>query len=198
MRTAAASVAVDTDLVGKKALCEVLRWSRPTLDARLNTDANFPVRQRGTRGGGWAFSKTEVLAYLAGAAHAPPAAVSDEESGGADVLPFVAPAAGVRAEHKGEASARQLRDQAAAEWTLDKLRRNRGELVEAADMRDVLSTVLTKLRTSITSLPDAMVKEFGLSERTGYAMKARIEAALRAAVLELRAELGAEDPAADA
>ncbi len=105
---------------------------------------------------------------------------------------------GGKAEHSGEATARQLRDQASAEWTLDKLRRSRGELVEAADMRDVLSTVLTKLRTAVTALPDSMVKEFGLSERTGFAMKARIESALRGAVLELQAELGAEGPASDA
>lgn len=50
--------------MGKKELCEALGWSRPRLDRRLAEDADFPVLQRGNRGGGWRFELATVIGHL--------------------------------------------------------------------------------------------------------------------------------------
>ncbi len=199
----AAAAAAETDVVGKKALCLHLGWARPTLDNRLKKDPLFPVRTVGNQTGGWEFSKREVDAYLRPALAPTPAAETAPnvqlfagDEGEAPPLPRALTPG--RAQHEGERTARQLKDQADAEWVLDKLRRSRGELVQAADMRDVLATVLVKLRSELTSLPDALAKEYGLDERKAYALKVRIEAMMRAAVTDLRARLGVEAPEREA
>jgi phage terminase Nu1 subunit (DNA packaging protein) len=200
MAASAIRADVDVETVGKKALCELLKWARPTLDARLKTDPHFPVKTRGGRGGGWEFDTSTVLAYL-GAAPAPGPAEAEDESDDAQVTApdTVTHFPPQRMAHTGEATARQLRDTADAELKLDRLRRSRGDLVLASDMREVLSTVLVELRSTLNQLPDQLVREFGLSERQGFAIRAKIEGSMRGAVAKLKVQLGAgSEPAADA
>lgn len=180
--------------VGKAQLAQRLGWSRPTLDRRLKEDPAFPVISRGTQAGGWSFDPAAVEAHLSGAA--PPdadAAVPTDDA----TPPVGAAAEGprfpvARATHQGEATARQRKDLAEAQRLEDRLKRERGELVPAADMKDVLSLVLVELRTSLLGIPDAVVKEFNLSERVGHSMRGRIETMMRATVMKVRQQLTAD------
>lgn len=51
-------------IVGKQALAKLLGWSRPTLDARLKSDAAFPVLHRGKTHGPWKFELAAVAEHL--------------------------------------------------------------------------------------------------------------------------------------
>lgn len=53
-----------TSVVGKKALCACLGWSRPALDRRLRRDKNFPVLHCGRAGDAWRFDLSAVVAHL--------------------------------------------------------------------------------------------------------------------------------------
>jgi len=53
------------EIVGKRALCERLGWSRPALDRRIRADKGFPVLRCGNRGTPWQFDIDAVLAHLA-------------------------------------------------------------------------------------------------------------------------------------
>ena len=191
--------------IGKKELCARLNWARPTLDRRLNADPHFPVRTRGGKGGGWEFDYDQVLAYLNGA---PPATVpitsdgylTEEVEEADEPIQFEearqARQDGGRLQHRGEVTSRQLRDHADADLKIDRLRRTRGELVEASQMRQALETILVELRSGLLAMPDSLVKEFGLTERVGFAMKGKIEGMMRTSVLSLKKQLAVNiDPA---
>jgi hypothetical protein len=72
----------------------------------------------------------------------------------------------------------------------DKLRRQRGELVEADRMRVALSTVLAKLGADLTALPDKIVRELNLPETSAPRIRGLIDVMRRTAVEELRQQLG--------
>lgn len=181
MPAAAVKTSENPGVVGKKELAAAIGWSRPTLDRRLNADAGFPVLSRGGRGGGWEFDLNQVVAYLRGE---PADLVEQAEAATAPVQLSV-----VRQQHQGEKTARQLRDQADADLKIDRLKRSRGELVEAAVMRQVLETVLVEMRSALLGMPDALGKEFDLSERVVYAMKGKVEGTMRSTVQSLRQQL---------
>jgi hypothetical protein len=194
-------------VIGKAALCEALGWSRPTLDRRLERDASFPVSKRGTRAGGWEFDLASVRAYLNGDApiavtrrppvqkQAPAAPIRAAEiERPADVPPeakyTVVPPAGTEpVVHTGEQTARQRRDAVQAEILEDKLRRDRGELVVAEQMRHVLSAMLARLGQGLDRLPDQLVERLGLPETSGDAMRGVIDDLRRVMVDETRALL---------
>jgi phage terminase Nu1 subunit (DNA packaging protein) len=177
--------------VGKKALCEHLGWSRPTLDARLKADPNFPVRERGGKGGGWKFIVEDVRAYLQSGQTfvAAPPATEDEDDDAPDVAePWpISPIR--RTDHSGEATATQRLRNAQAAIQEDRLRRQRGELVEAKDMQQVLSTALAELRSSLSDLPAILGKEFMWSEREITACRLRTEEAMRTMARRVRDKL---------
>ncbi|WP_176043630.1 hypothetical protein [Burkholderia vietnamiensis] len=52
------------EIVGKKALCTRLGWSRPALDRRLRRDSSFPVLHCGKQGEPWQFDLPAVIAFL--------------------------------------------------------------------------------------------------------------------------------------
>ncbi|PRZ56582.1 hypothetical protein BX589_101232 [Paraburkholderia fungorum] len=166
-------------MIGKAALCEALGWTRPKLDRRLESDENFPIAQRGTRAGGWAFDLAAVRAYLESGSRAPassPAPTagspfdqrSDPQASGNPYLGAkysVVPPAGVEpVVHSGEQTARQRRDMVQAEILEDKLRRDRGELVQAEAMRQVITKMLVHLGKGLDRLADQVVDKLGLPE----------------------------------
>lgn len=53
-----------TPVIGKKALCEMLGWSRPALDRRLRWDKIFPVLHCGKPGEAWQFDLPAVRAHI--------------------------------------------------------------------------------------------------------------------------------------
>lgn len=163
--------------VGKSALCQLLGWSRPRLDLRLETDPRFPVVKRGVKGGGWEFDLAAVNAYLAGGAGAPRARAPAQAAASATVAnpypgakytvlpPSAVPPPGVEPViHRGEQTARQRRDQVQAEILEDKLRRDRGELVQAEVMRQVITKMLAHLGKGFDRLCEQIVKLPGMSD----------------------------------
>jgi phage terminase Nu1 subunit (DNA packaging protein) len=163
-------------VTGKKELCAWLKWSRPTLDRRLEGDQNFPIRKRGDRGGGWEFDLDAVGAYLEGGVLSRTAPAKPE----AKATPR-APA-----KHAGEATARQRRELAQAELMEDKLRKQRGALVEAELMRMAVSDMLTHLGTALAGLPDAVVRRLNLPAAAATEIRDLVDQMRRDAVDEMR------------
>lgn len=147
-------------LVNKSALCQLLGWSRPKLDLRLETDPHFPVASRGVKGGGWQFDTAAVVAYLGGGA------VSRGGSTELDAItrPSAELARAATVEHRGEHSARQRRDAVQAEILEDKLRRDRGELVQADEMRRVVLCLQGGINKGLDRLCKQIVELPGISD----------------------------------
>ena len=186
-------------LIGKAALCEALGWTRPKLDRRLDGDENFPIAQRGTRAGGWAFDLGAVRAYLEGGMRkakpkGTPSATTLSSDGG---NPYpgakfsVVPPAGVPPlEHTGEQTARQRRDAVQAEILEDKLRRDRGDLVQAEVMRQVITKMLVHLGKGVDRLADQVVEKLGLPEESADSIRELTDDLRTTMVDELKVLLG--------
>lgn len=162
-------------LIGKAALCEALGWTRPKLDRRLDGDGSFPIAQRGTRAGGWAFDLAAVRAYLEGGSRKPTAKSGEPFDQRTDPQASGNPYPGARytqvppagvppVAHTGEQTARQRRDEVQAEILEDKLRRDRGELVQVEVMRQVITNMLVHLGKGMDRLADQVVEKLGLPE----------------------------------
>jgi phage terminase Nu1 subunit (DNA packaging protein) len=152
--------------IGKSELCAALGWARTRLDRRIETDGNFPVLQRGNRGGGWAFDLADVVAYLDGRGSelaSVNAEIRSPGSASSEPRSSRRPRRG-NAEHQGDRTARQERDWLQAQILSDKLKRDRGELVPAEEMRHVLTTMLVHLAQGLDRLPDQIVERLSLPE----------------------------------
>jgi hypothetical protein len=196
---------VTPETIGKAALCTALGWTRPRLDRRLDSDEKFPVAKRGTRAGGWEFDLGAVLTYLGvvtAVADAPSAPTPEKTNPPARApidsrTPFAAPKftsvppAGVEPlVHSGEQSARQRRDMVQAEILEDKLRRDRGELVQVEVMRQVLNTMLAHLGKGLDRLSDQVVERCGLPEEYADQIRGVTDDLRRTMADELRVLLG--------
>lgn len=191
---------IGTDgLIGKAALCEALGWTRPKLDRRLDSDENFPIAQRGTRAGGWAFDLSAVRAYLGGGGREDKsrAPATRQKSEPEAVNPYpgakfsVVPPVGVPPiEHLGEQSARQRRDAVQAEILEDKLRRDRGDLVQAEVMRQVITQMLVHLGKGVDRLADQVVEKLGLQEESADSIRELTDDLRTTMVDELKVLLG--------
>jgi phage terminase Nu1 subunit (DNA packaging protein) len=169
--------------LSKTGLCALLSWSRPTLDQRLLTDPAFPVLKAGSKGGGWKFDGPAVVAYLASA----PSGAGDRDVGrSADDAPADASGGRPRVEHTGEQTARQRRDTVQAEILEDKLRRDRGELVQVEEMRQVLNTMLAHLGKALERLPDQIVERLSLTEAIADDIRSMTDELRRSMADELR------------
>jgi hypothetical protein len=192
---------VTPEAIGKAALCAALGWTRPRLDRRLDSDGKFPVAKRGTRAGGWEFDLAAVLSYLGGEAsiEAPveaPASMKPKSAARPPIdsrTPMAAPKftavppAGVEpVVHTGEQSARQRREAVQAEILEDKLRRDRGELVQVEVMRQVLNTMLAHLGKGLDRLSDQVVERCRLPEEYADQIRVVTDDLRRAMADELR------------
>lgn len=149
--------------LSKRELCSLLGWSRPTLDHRLDTDPLFPVLQRGSRGVPWQFEGAAVTRYLSPGKGGGQTETPFDAEDGADRGPS-GPIGQQRAAHEGELTARQRRDAVQADILEDKLRRDRGELVLAEDVRRAITVMLVRLGKGLDRLADQMVEKLGLPE----------------------------------
>ncbi|MBU9224712.1 terminase small subunit [Burkholderia multivorans] len=127
---------------------------------RLETDPYVPVASRGAKGGGWRFDTAAVAAYLGGCA------VSPDGSKEFDAItrPSAQLARVATVEHRGEHWARQRRDAVQAERLEDKLRRNRGELVQTDEMRHVIQSLQGGINKGLDRLASQIVELSGISE----------------------------------
>lgn len=183
MQAAQASAPPAAQVVGKKQLCEIIKWARPTLDKRLAQDPLFPVLSRGGPGGGWAFDVAKVMRYLEGAS----AARIEEPAEDEERVVTFRPAGQTQTKAEESASARLKAAQAAL--SEDKLRRARGELIEAAPTSQVLAELMVNLRSELLNIPDQVGRDLDLSDRAIALMKRQVENALRTAVRTLKQKL---------
>lgn len=181
MQTAISAAAAPAQTVGKKELCAHLKWSRPTLDRRLERDSNFPVRTRGSALGGWAFEIAAVEAYL-----------NTGLLSATDDAPIAAGEPAAKAKHQGEATAKQRLTDAQAQLAEDRLRRQRGDLVEVAPLQMKLAAAVTKLSSSLNALPDTIGRRLRLPEAAIGVVRQEVEDARRAFHAELRELLSGE------
>lgn len=89
-------------------------------------------------------------------------------------------------EHYGEATARSRRDAAQASLLEDKLRKDRGQLIQIEDLRNALSTVLLHLGKGLDSLPDAIVSRCNLAPAHALSIRELVNNLRTATVNELR------------
>ena len=179
-----------SSVVGKAELAAALGWTRPRLDRRLENDAAFPVRRRGTRAGGWEFNVDDVVAYLDGqsVAQAEPAAPPPAPE--AKVAPYTGDVADTPgAAHRGESTASQRLKNAQAAKVEDSLRKERRELIEAEEMRLVLGTMLARLGKGLDSLSDMVIKRLGLPEETSDVVRTMVDELRQNMVTDLKALL---------
>ncbi|WP_175760529.1 hypothetical protein [Burkholderia anthina] len=194
-------------MIGKAALADALGWTRPKLDRRLDSDRSFPILKRGTRAGGWEFDLAAVRAYLSGesgSVNRPAAKTAARVARAAPpgnpypdarytVLPPASsvPPPGVEpVVHSGEQSARQRRDMVQAEILEDKLRRDRGELVQAEVMRQVITKMLVHLGKGMDRLADQVVEKLGLPEESAESIRDLTDDLRTTMVDELKVLLG--------
>ncbi|GAB2912881.1 hypothetical protein GCM10027093_58990 [Paraburkholderia jirisanensis] len=174
-----------TPPVTKSALCRLLRWSRPKLDLRLDTDAGFPVLQRGVKGGGWRFDPDAVVAYLEGESCSGEGLAVESELGlRAKATP--APRQRSPIAHAGEETARQRRDVVQIEILTDKLRHDRRELVQVDQMNCMLSLMLKHIDDSLDALTSQLSVKLKVSADGEAAIHDLINDLKKAAALELR------------
>lgn len=161
-----------SQIVGKKQLCERLGWSRMKLDRRLDADESFPVLKRGTQAGGWEFDAEAVAAYL------------EPEEEREIVAEDLATPAGRAA--REDLTARQRRDLAQAQLHEDKLRRQRAELVEVAELRMALSEGVARMSVSLNKLAETLVRRLNLPETAIPTIRQEIDEVRRQLVTGLR------------
>ncbi|QCO14006.1 hypothetical protein D3869_01470 [Azospirillum brasilense] len=80
------------------------------------------------------------------------------------VLPLVPDQQPGPAKHQGEATAKQRKDTVQSAILEDKLALSRGQLVEAEEMRTVISTMLAHLASGLEGIPVLLIKRLNLSE----------------------------------
>lgn len=68
-----------------------------------------------------------------------------------------------QAEDEGQLTAKDMREWSEAEYHRNRVAEQRGELVRAGRMSELLEDLLGVVRTSINTMPDYMEREFGLS-----------------------------------
>lgn len=161
-------------IVGKKQLSEVLGWSRMKLDRRLEADAAFPVHTRGDQAGGWGFDLDLVNAYLEHDGDELALDEADDEA---------APRSAV---HGGEQTARQRRDAAQAQLLEDKIRRQRGELVDAADLKMALSETVSRVASTLNKMPETLMRRLNLPPSAEGVLRQEMDEVRRQLVVGLR------------
>lgn len=159
-------------VVGKRQLCALLEWSRSKLDRRLETDDRFPVQSRGTQAGGWKFDVEAVQAYL------------EPEEDRELVAEDLGTVAGREA--RAELTARQRRDLAQAQLHEDKLRRSRGDLVEAEPLKMALSETVTRVASTLNKMPETLVRRLNLPETVLPVLREEMDEVRRQLVMGLR------------
>lgn len=163
-------------MIGKAELAKALGWSRPRLDRRLETDRHFPVANRSP----WQFDLAAVKAYLD-----PPAVPSIgqiiDRAQLADLVKPPAPAP-PSARHRGEATARQRKDEADAQLKELKLQQQKDQLVSRAEVTAAVATMLTVLGKSLDGLPDAICRMLGLPDAANPVIREQVDDMRRAAV----------------
>jgi hypothetical protein len=182
------------EFVDKQELCALLSWSRPRLDRTIERDANFPVYARGTgRGAPWKFDPDAVLQYLGVtplAARQPAGDARGRRAGDSDAAPrSSAPATPIG--HRGEATARQKRELLQAMILVDKIKLSRGELYEGSAINQILGEEMASLGAFLNSLPENIIRVFGLPGSLQEPMAALIADERRKFVANVRRRLDA-------
>ena len=131
------------------------------------------------KGGGWRFHTAAVVAYLGGGAVSPAGSTQFDAS----TRPYGPQVRAATVEHHGEHPARQRRDAVQAEILEDKLRRDRGELVQTEEMRRVIRCLQGGINNGLDRFVDQVTELLGT---------AGADAIVRELVDELRSMMAAD------
>ena len=201
MATVPAEV-VSSAPVDKVRLCELLGWSRPTLDKRLREDQNFPVLQAGEgRGVPWKFDAAAVLAYVQHGTLSHERAPAPEPRAASHPVAVASPAPAVvvspsavvakrdtsgRVVHQGEQTAAERLKLAQAILQEDKAARARGELVDAELMRQTLTMALSQLGKELEGLADSIPRRLALPDTAAAVIREMLDERRKSFVVQLR------------
>lgn len=92
---------------------------------------------------------------------------------------------------EGGMTAEEVRKWAEAEYHRNRVSEQRGDLLRASRVRDMLEDVMAGFRTAVTTLPDWAEMEFGLSPDQVDKLQLRCDEALKSARFEIESVLRA-------
>jgi hypothetical protein len=177
-------------LVGKKDCAAVLGWHRQVLDRRLERDKLFP--RHVDENGRVLFDLAKVHAHLegSGAPKAPKAPVIDQAQLRDAVKPpqprepreAVKTAAPRGARHSGEATARQRKDEAEAEWKELRVKTEKGKVLPAERVYQAAAVLVASLGTDLDTIPGELIKRAGLPQELEPVIRVIIDDIRRAMV----------------
>ncbi|RDD60478.1 DUF1441 family protein [Ferruginivarius sediminum] len=139
-----------------------LAYSETTLRKLIDRHADFPLLERGTNGRSYKFYAPDVVAWL----RKYNAEAEQERADRTDQLAqmrldLVGGGADGAADYR--LSGKQRREEYDAELAAIKLRREKGELVEAAEIERIATDAFAALRHELMALPDNLARTAGLS-----------------------------------
>ena len=156
------------------ALATALNASVPTLRRAIRDNADFPVARRGSKGNDWLFDLAAARAWWTQYIRERPKTRGDQ------ILPSreregVRPGVLSRNAEPGGLSISQRKTTLETALLADRLKKERGELVEVGPLRAELESDIVAFRTTLNSYPAEMAKLLGLSAEAQHAMQEAME-----------------------
>lgn len=163
-----------TKPVNLGALATALNASVPTLRKAIRDNANFPVARRGSKGNDWLFDLAAARAWWTQYIRERPKTRGDQILPGRE-RDGVRPGVLSRNAEPGGLSISQRKTTLETALLADRLRKERGELVEVGPLRAELESDIVAFRTSLSHYPAEMAKLLGLSAETQRVMQEAME-----------------------
>lgn len=168
--------------VNKRELAALLSVSLPTIAAWIERYPEFPVLDRGTNGKEWAFDPIAVSDFIAAIQAAEAAAEAERKARIQQLgLPFTDPGDGASADGQAYTLDDIKRIQA-----MDKLRQERGFLVDVSETRQALTAAVARWNRAQRAVVNQLARDFALPDAVARAMTDRFAEAQRQFVRDLR------------
>lgn len=179
--------------VNKRELAAILGCSLPTVSAWIDRYPDFPVIDRGTNGKEWHFDPEAVTAYVAELKAAEARQAAEQQARIQQLgLPFTDPGDGVQ-----PSTANYSLDDIKRIQALDKLRMERGFLVDVSETRQAFTAAIARWSRAQRAVINQAGRDFNLPDGVTRALFDRMAEAQRQFVRDLRqdADLLSEPPA---
>lgn len=181
------------DPVNKRELAAILGRSVPTVSAWIERYPDFPVLDRGTNGKEWRFDPAAVAAFVTDLDAAEARATAERQTRIQQLgLPFTDPGDGVQPTNAG-----YTLDDIKLIQATDKLRMERGFLVDVSETRVTFTAAIARWNRAQRAVIHQAGRDFNLSEAVTRGLFDRFAQAQRQFVRDLRqdADLLSEQPA---
>lgn len=193
--TAAVAVTGPVTWVSKRELSKHLGCSKPTIDALIDRYPEFPIVARGSNGLAWRFDLAAVTAFLqARRAEEARTEAARNEQLAEQLAQLTLPGLGPEPEERGY-SPREKKTEIEAELLRDKLARDRGELVPAAEVSAALKAAFALLGSRLEVIVPQVAADHHLPPVVTAALVARFEVARADLVRTLQTHLLSKAPA---